>query len=318
MARRSREFWGVCYALAAYGCWGLVPIYWKAVAFVPGVEMVAHRCVWAIPLLALWLGTRGRFGHLMGVLRQLRAMRLLALTALLLGVNWLVFIWAVTHGHIVDASLGYFLNPLVNVLLGRLVLGEHFTRRQGLAVVLAMVGVAWMGIALGTVPWIALALAGTFGAYGLLRKRAGVDALLGLSGEVLLLFVPALAYLMVKGAGDQLHFLDHGWGGAALAAASGFLTVVPLVWFNEAAQRLRYSTLGFFQYLAPTGQFLLGVLAYHEAFPPERAVAFLIIWLAVLLYLRDAARGPRIISGSPLPRSGPGWTGPPEASGSGT
>lgn len=300
MGRPGPELAGVFYALAAYGTWGLVPIYWKAVAFVPGLEMVAHRTVWAVPLLALWLGPRRRLGQLFGVLGRAASRRRLCLTALLLACNWLVFIWAVTAGHLVEASLGYFLNPLVNVLLGRVVLGEQLTRRQGLAVGLALAGVAWMGFAGGAVPWIALVLAGTFGLYGLLRKQAGVDALLGLGSEVLILFLPALGYLLATGVSEGLAIGGRGVGPALLVAASGFLTVLPLVWFNEAARRLRYSTLGFFQYLAPTGQFLLGVLVYGEAFSGDRVLAFALIWAAVILYLGDAARGPRIIAGSPV------------------
>jgi len=292
---------GGLYATAAFGAWGLVPAYWKQVAFVPGPEMVAHRVLWALPVLLVLFARRHALGRLRGALAHSGHRRLLTITALLVGSNWLVFIWAVQEGHLLEASLGYYINPLVNVLLGRVFLGERLTRRQGVAVGVAAVGVAALTVGLGVVPFVALGLALTFGAYGLLRKQAGVDALTGLGVEVCLLAPLAVAGIGVFAAGGDARATAQGLGGIALVACSGPVTVLPLLWFAEGARRLRYSTLGFFQYLAPTGQFLLAVLAYGEAFTRSHAVAFPLIWLAVLLYLSDARRGARVIAGSPVP-----------------
>lgn len=300
-ASPSTELVGGLYATLAFGFWGFVPLYWKHVAFVPGLEMLAHRIVWAVPVLLALLALRGRLGRIREALGNPRHRRLLALTAALVASNWFVFIYAVTHDHVLDASLGYYLNPLVNVLLGFLFLGERLTRRQIAAVLLAAAGVATLVVAAGVFPWVALFLAGSFGSYGLLRKRAGVEALPGLAVEALLLLPLALGLLVVLSLRGEGAFLERGAGGALAIAASGLVTALPLLWFTEAARRLRYATVGFFQYLAPTGQFLLAVLVFGERFTTAHAVAFGAIWLAVALYLLDAARGPRVVSGSPVP-----------------
>jgi chloramphenicol-sensitive protein RarD len=280
---------GGLYAIAAFGAWGLVPLYWKAVRAVPGVEMVAHRVVWSVPVVLWLVARRRRLPETWAALRDAGHRRLLLCTSALVALNWLVFIWAVQRGVLVEASLGYYVNPLFNVLLGAVVLHERLRRLQWVAVALAAVGVLWLAVAQGAVPLTALALAGTFGLYGLLRKRAGVDALTGLSAETLLLAPVAilwLAWLVLRGdaAFPRLSAREMG-----LVAASGVVTALPLLWFAHAARRLRLATIGFFQYLAPTGQFLLAVLAFGEPFRYAQFAAFGFIWAAVALYLWDAA-----------------------------
>jgi chloramphenicol-sensitive protein RarD len=284
---------GALYAVLAYGAWGLVPLYWRVVRHVPGLEMVAHRVVWSVPVLWALVLLRGQRGAVGEALRDPRHRRLLGVTALLVAANWLTFIWAIQTDRVLEASLGYFVNPLVNVLLGTLVLGERLRRLQAVAVLVAAIGVLWLAIAMGTLPWISLALAITFGLYGLLRKQAGVGALPGLAAETVLLAPAALTGFAVLAGRGEAVFLHGTFEDALWIAASGVVTALPLLWFANAARRLRYVTLGFFQYLAPTGQFLLSVLAFGEPFTPAHAVAFPLIWIALVLYGVDSARGAR-------------------------
>lgn len=279
-------------AVAAFGTWGLAPLYWRLVREVPGVELVAHRVVWSVPIVLWLVARRRRLAEIAAVVRERRQFRTLVVTALLVAFNWLLFVWSIQRDLVLEASLGYYVNPLLNVALGALVLRERLSPRQAASVVLAAVGVTWLAVSQGTPPWIALALATTFACYGLLRKRARVDALVGLAVETLVLVpvaVALLAWLCFSGSADFLARPSL----AGLVALAGFVTALPLLWFANAARRLRLSTLGFFQYLAPTIQFLLAVLAFGEPFRPERAVAFAWIWAAVLLYAWDSLRAMR-------------------------
>ncbi len=287
---------GAVYAIAAFATWGLVPLYWRRVRDVPGLEMIAHRVVWSVPVLLAVVTMRRRLAGVLEAFRDRRHLALLAVTAVLVGANWLVFILAIQADRVLEASLGYYINPLFNVLLGCLLLGERLRRRQAVAVALATVGVAWLTFAVGAVPWISLLLAGTFGFYGLLRKKAGVDALVGLTVETLLLSPLAGTALVVLALRGEGGLVRSDAGHALLIVASGVITAFPLLWFANAARRLRYTTLGFFQYLAPTGQFLLAVLAFGEPFTRDHAITFGLIGAAVALYLYDtavAARGAR-------------------------
>jgi chloramphenicol-sensitive protein RarD len=288
---------GAAYAVAAYGAWGLAPVYWRAVRSVPPLEMVAHRVLWALPVMIALVAWRRRLAEVWRAIRAPGHRGLLLLTATLVSVNWLVFIWAIGADRILEASLGYFVNPLLNVLLGVVFLGERLRPGQTAAVLLATLGVAWLTVSLGALPWVALLLAGTFGAYGLLRKRAGVDALVGLAVETAFLAPVGAAYVALALARGESAVLRGGPGFAALVVASGLVTALPLLWFANAARRLRYATLGFFQYLAPTGQFLLAVVAYREPFTSAHAVAFACIWAAIALYVVETARASR----RPLP-----------------
>ncbi len=279
---------GALNALLAYGAWGLMPVYWKLVSAVPAPQMVAHRVVWSVVVLAVLLGAFRRWRVFARCLASPRQLLLLLLTATLIAGNWLIFIWAVQAGFVLNVSLGYFINPLVNVALGVIVLGERLRPRQGLAVLIAAAGVVYLGWQLGVVPWISLGLALSFAIYGLLRKLAPVDALVGLSVETLLLGPVAAAYLLWCAGTGRGAFPSGQWSLDALVVAAGLATALPLLWFANAARRLRYATLGFFQYLAPSVQLLLAVAVYGEAFTTVHAVTFGCIWAALLLYSADA------------------------------
>lgn len=262
-----------------------MPIYFKALRPVPALEILAHRIAWSALLLAAMLARRGAAGFRVPFRRS--RLPLLAATTALISTNWLVYIWAVEAGRIVEASLGYFVNPLVNVLLGVVFLGESLSRRQGVAVALAGAGVAVLVVRTGAFPWVSAVLAASFGLYGLLRKRAAVDSVGGLFGETVLLAPAALAYLALRAHAGTGAF---GTGAAvtSLLAATGPVTAFPLVWFGLALRRLRLSTMGLVQYLTPTSQFLLGVVLYREPFGPAHAAAFACIWASLALYTWDA------------------------------
>jgi chloramphenicol-sensitive protein RarD len=290
---RKEPLVGAAYATAAFGFWGLVPLYWRTVRFVPALELVAQRVLWALPIVLVLVARRRRFPEIAAALRDRRHRATLLVTAALVSVNWLMFVWAVEVGRVLESSLGYFLTPLVNALLGVLVLGERLRRRQVAAVLLGATGVIWLAVSIGAVPWVGLGLASTFGLYGLFRKRVGVDALIGLSVEALVLSVPAALLVASLAARGDLHTGDQGLPGTLRVAAAGAITALPLLWFAHAARRLRLVALGFFQYLSPTGQFLLAVFAFGETFTPAHGVAFAFIWAAILLYSVDAWRAAR-------------------------
>lgn len=279
---------GGLYALAAYGLWGLFPLYFKAVATVPAVEVLAHRILWTLAVIAVALGLGSGSGARLGrILASRRLAATLALSALALAVNWGTFVSAVAAGRVLECSLGYFINPLVTVLLAVVVLGERLRRRQWLAVALAALGVGYLIAATGVPPWIGFVLAVSFGLYGLLRKLAPVDPLTGLLVETLVLAPLALAYLgWLAASGDGA----FGRGDEALhllLMAGGPLTALPLVLFAAGARRIRLATLGLLQYVAPTGQFLLAVFVYGEPLTPHHAIAFAGIWAGLAVYSWD-------------------------------
>jgi chloramphenicol-sensitive protein RarD len=284
---RARATRGFLYALGAYFLWGLFPVYWKQLAAVPPLALLAHRVFWSFLFVAALIGLRRRGPELLRALRDPRARRAMALSTLLISVNWFLFIYAVNTDRVLSASLGYYMNPLLNVLLGRLVLGEKLRPAQLVAVALAAAGVANLAIARGGLPWISLTLAGTFALYGLVRKTAPVESLTGLAVETGLLAPVAVGYLLLA-PGTPL-VPDLPWWKLLLLAGSGAATAVPLLWFAEGARRLRLTTLGVIQYVAPTCQFLLAV-AYGEPFTPAHGVTFALIWSAVAIYARDALR----------------------------
>ena len=279
---------GAGYALAAFLLWGLNPIYFKAVASVPAYEVMVHRAVWSALLLAVLVTIGHKWRTVGQVLLSPRTLRALLLSAILIASNWYAYIWAVENARIVETSLGYFINPLVNVLLGLLFLRERLNVRQWAAVALAAVGVLNLTVQLGQLPWIALYLAISFGIYGLVRKTAPVDALGGLFIETALmtpaalLFIAWLAWMGAGALGTRSHAFD------LLLVASGVVTALPLLWFSAAARRLKLSTLGFFQYLSPTTQFLLGVFVWGEPFTRIHAVSFACIWVALAIITVDA------------------------------
>ncbi|MFQ5937111.1 MAG: EamA family transporter RarD [Acidiferrobacterales bacterium] len=279
---------GVLYGLAAFGIWGLSPIYFKLVGHVPAVEVLAHRVVWAMLLLWAMLLFRRRGRQLVNELRNRQRLLFYAATALLVSTNWLVFIWAIQNNRLLEASLGYYINPLVNVLLGMLFLHERLSLRQALAVALAAMGVTNLVVGYDTFPWIALVLAFSFGFYGLLRKKAGTDALVGLTVETVLLTPLALLFLGVRAAQGGGAFGHIGVGTDGLLAFAGVITAVPLLCFLQTARRLRLSTVGLMQYLAPTLNFLLAVSFYQEPFTSTHLVTFVCIWVALAIYTFDA------------------------------
>ncbi len=287
---------GLAYAFGAFFLWGLFPLYWKQLAGVPALEVVAHRTAWGFACLAVWVTLRRRWREVRAVAAVPRTLAVLATGATLIGFNWLLYIWAVTHGHIVDASLGYYLNPLVNVLLGIVVLRERLSRRQALAVSLAALGVSVLTVSHGRLPWIALALAGSFGLYGLVRKTVQADALVGLLWETALLAPLAILFLSFLAARGSGAFAEGSLLVSLLLALGGAVTVVPLLLFALGARALPLSTLGFVQYVSPSLQFLLGVFVYHEPFGAAHAVSFAFIWTALALLSlemrRRAARWP--------------------------
>jgi chloramphenicol-sensitive protein RarD len=287
----SRAKTGVFYALAAFAMWGLfVPLHFKLLAAVPALEILAQRIAWAsVFALGLILVSRQE-RKLAAVLVRNRRLALLCLSAALIGTNWLVYIWAVNAGHLVQTSLGYFINPLVNVALGILFLGERLHPAQLAACLLAATGVLILAVSSGELPWVALTLAFSFGFYGLVRKVVPVEPLVGFCIESFLLAPPALAYLVtILIQGHAVGFqgdlkLD------TLLVLTGLSTAAPLIWFTAAAQRLKLSTLGLLQYLAPSGQLALGVLVYGEAFGWVDALAFAAIWAALIVYTTSALR----------------------------
>lgn len=284
---------GVVFGLLAYGSWGFFPLFFKALAAVPPLEVLAHRIVWSALFLLAYLGARGRLRDLAAVARDRRTLLTLTATTALIAVNWYVFIWAVARGHVLQASLGYYINPLVNVVLGFLCLGERLRPAQRWCVLLAAAGVTWLGVSFGRVPLIALVLAGSFGLYGLLRKTVRADAPTGLACETLLLLPAALALLLHARSTGQLVFRHAGARTDLLLLAAGPLTALPLMWFADAARRLRLATLGFLQYISPSLQFALAVAVFGEPFTPAHRVAFACIWLALALYSLDTARALR-------------------------
>jgi chloramphenicol-sensitive protein RarD len=290
---RRHQATGVAAAAGSYLIWGLFPLYFRALAGVPAPEVLAHRILWSSVFMVLVVSAARRWGD---VLRQLRVpgtLPTLAASALLISTNWLVYIWAVHQGHVVEASLGYFVNPLVSVLLGVVFLHEPLSRRQAAAVALAAAGVLVLLVQAGRPPWVALTLAGTFGLYGLLRKRARVDPLAGLLAEVCMLLPLAGAWLGWLWLGGTAHF-GAGARVTLLLGASGVVTAVPLLLFAVGVGRLRLSTVGLLQYLNPTAQLLIAVFAFGEPFGAGHLVAFGCIWASLALYTADAlAGGPR-------------------------
>ena len=283
---------GFAFGVAAYGLWGVLPIYFKAIAAVAAVDIVAHRILWSLPFLALLLFASRGWSEVRQAIRRRRTLLLLLVTAVLIGINWLLYVHAVTSGHILAGSLGYYLNPLVNVLLGRFILNERLSWLQWSAIAIAAAGIlALIGGALEQL-WISLTLAATFATYGLLRKIALVDAVAGLAIETALLFPLAIGWLAWRLATGEPSFGANGTETALLVLA-GVVSTTPLLLFTAAARRLPYSTLGMLQFLAPTLQFLCAVWLYGEPFGRAHAIAFGAIWTALALYVLALIRVPR-------------------------
>jgi chloramphenicol-sensitive protein RarD len=283
---------GVAAALC-YLTWGLVPLYWHQLAAIDALELIAHRLVWSLVFLVAVLLVRRALPEIKTGLNSPRAVTVNLISSTLLTVNWLVYVWGINHGHIIECSLGYFLVPLLNVALGRIVLHEKLRPAQWAAIICAAAGVVLQLVQLGRLPWIALALAVTFGLYGLLRKQSPLGPLTGLAVETALLAPLAAAYLLWRHHTGEGALGRVDWPTHVLVLSAGVITAVPLLLFAYGARRIRLSTLGLLQYIAPTVQFALGVWVYHEPFSRDRALSFAFIWAGLALYTIDGVRTQR-------------------------
>ncbi len=274
---------GFLLGLGAYVAWGFFPLYWPLLAPSEPVEVLAHRVLWSLVSVAALLVAARKWAALRSVLRDGRTMGFIGVGAVVIGVNWILFIWGVNNGHVVEVSLGYFINPLVTILIGVLLLGERLRPLQWAALAVAFAAVVELTIDYGTLPWLALALAGTFATYGLMKKKANVGAVEGLAMETALLVPLAGGYLVFLQAAGTSTFGAHGWGHAVLLATTGLVTVIPLLLFGGAATRVPMATLGLLQYVTPTLQFLIGLLVFREEMTTARWVGFAMVWAALLL-----------------------------------
>jgi len=279
---------GILNAFGAYFLWGLVPIYWKFLKHVPALQLIGHRIVWSFLLLAAFLFVTRRWRKLWTLASDRTILGIYVVAALLCGFNWLIYVWAVNAGFIVEASLGYFITPLFSVLLGVVFLRERLRLLQSISVGLAGAGVLYLALALRRAPWIALGLALTFGLYGLAKKKAPLSSSYGLTLESGILFLPGLLFLVYQDWIGQGAFFHTGLRSDVLMAGAGLITTVPLVLFTSAAQQIPLTTVGLMQYLTPTCQLLLGVLVYGEAFSRTQALGFGIVWVALAVFCTEA------------------------------
>ncbi|MFJ4838285.1 EamA family transporter RarD [Streptomyces sp. NPDC088746] len=293
MEGKNEQRAGLLYGIGAYGMWGLVPLFWPLLEPSGAVEILAHRMVWSLGVVGIALLFLRRWAWIGELLRQPRRLGLIAIAATVISVNWGLYIWSVNNGHVVEASLGYFINPLVTIAMGVLLLGERLRPVQWTAVATGFAAVLVLAIGYGQPPWISLVLAFSFATYGLVKKKVDMGGLESLAAETAVLFVPALGFLLWLGASGDATFLAGGAGHGALLAATGLVTAIPLVCFGAAAIRVPLSVLGLLQYLAPVFQFALGILYFHEEMPPERWAGFALVWVALMLLTWDALRTAR-------------------------
>lgn len=279
---------GLWIAVASFVLWGLMPLYWHLLNAVPSLQIVAHRIVWSTLLVTAWLCWKFGRHWLRDILREPRKAAMLALSGVLIAFNWGLYIWAVNAGHVIETSLGYFIGPLVSVMLGVLFLGERLRAVQWLAIALAFAGVLWLTFQYGRPPLIALGLAVSFAVYGLVRKLVAVEAVTGLGVENVYLFAPALALMLWGETHGQGGFVGGwGWGTDVLLVIAGALTALPLIGFAYAVRRVSLTAIGLLQYVAPTLQFLIGVLILREPFNAERAIGFVIIWIGLAVFASE-------------------------------
>jgi chloramphenicol-sensitive protein RarD len=279
---------GLIAGLAAFGTWGLIPVYWKLLSNLPASEILAHRFVWTSAFLIALLSWQGRWREVRDATRSRRALLYCFASGLAISVNWLFFIWAVNVGRVIETSLGYFMTPLVNVLFGALFLRERLTRWQLVSVFLALAGVLNLTLGYGKFPWLALILCFSFGLYGLLRKKSGVRPIPGLFLETTLLTPIAAIYLLQLQATGTASSLSAPWSMILILISTGVVTGLPLVWFGHAARHLRMTTVGFLQYIAPSCSFFLGVYLYHEPFTRAHLITFTFIWIALIIFTAEA------------------------------
>ena len=279
---------GLLYAFGAYFTWGLFPIYWKYLSHVSALQLLGHRILWSFALLLLILVFTGQVDSLRRKIFDLKTLRIYSIAAVLIGINWLTYVWAVNAGFIVETSLGYFINPLISVVLGMIFFKERLRPLQWVPVVLAALGVTYLTISYGRLPWIALTLAFSFGFYGLVKKLAPLSSVHGLTLETGILLFPAALYLVSSEIAGTAAFTHTGLGSDILMIGAGLVTTIPLLMFAGAARRIPLSMIGFMQYLAPTMQFLIGVFIYKEPFSTQQLIGFSIVWLGLLLFAAES------------------------------
>ena len=285
---------GIWYGIGAYVAWGLLPLYWKQIEQVSAGQLIGHRIVWSFLMLAAVTSLSAQWTALREAVGTPGVVRSYALAAVLITINWFIYVWSVNSGFIVETSLGYFINPLVSVVFGVLVFGERLRRLQWLAVTLAAAGVLYLTFAYGALPWISLVLALSFGTYGLVKKKAPLGSMHGLTVETAILLVPAVLYLVyVERAGDGA-FVHRGLSVDALLVSTGLVTTVPLLMFASAVQRTPLSTIGVLQYIAPTLQLLLGVFVYGEPFTHTQFIGFAIVWAGLIVFGLDGVLSRRV------------------------
>lgn len=275
---------GIWYALAAYGIWGLFPLYWKPLHDVPALQIIGHRIGWSFILLVVIILVTKQWGAFRAAIANRRTLLAYTATAMLISINWLVYVWAINAGYIVESSLGYFINPLLSVLLGVIFLRERLRVWQWLPLALAALGVVIVSVSYGSFPWISVSLALSFGLYGLVKKKAPLNSLYGLTLETGIVFVPALIYLITVDAQGQGAFLHTDILSNLLMIGAGAVTAIPLMLFSSATQRIPLSMVGILQYITPTTQFLLGVFLYKEPFTMIQLVGFSLVWLALIFF----------------------------------
>ncbi|MDG4878009.1 EamA family transporter RarD [Mesorhizobium sp. WSM4935] len=293
---------GFLLALGAYFLWGLLPFYMKAVAHLPLAEVIANRVVWSVPIAAAVLIWAGRTADFKAAIRSPKSLAMAALTAVLISINWGIYVWAISVGRTVETALGYYINPLVVIVVGAVLLGERLDRLQIVAVALAAIAVTVLTVEAGKLPWVSLALAFSFAAYGFFRKTLPIGPSQGFLLEVLLLSVPALCYIVYLIATGQDHFISSTGADTALLTGCGPITAVPLLLFAFGARLLRLSTIGIMQYIAPTMVFLIAVLVFDEPFGATQAIAFALIWTALAMYSWSMFRGREVRPPAPATR----------------
>lgn len=275
---------GILYALGAYITWGIFPVYWKILHGVPALQLLSHRIVWSFLFLLAFVILARQWRSFKDAISHRHVLLIYLAAAVLIGINWLTYVWAVNAGFIVETSLGYFINPLLNVLLGVIIFRERLRRFQWIPVFLAAAGVIYLTLVYGQLPWIALTLAVSFGIYGVVKKIAPLGSLYGLFLETGILFVPAVIWIVYSDVIGTGAFLRAGTGTSLLLVGAGLVTTIPLLMFASAAQRIPLSLLGIFQYISPTLQFLLGVLVYREPFDRNHMIGFCIVWVALIIF----------------------------------
>lgn len=275
------------YAISAYVIWGLLTIFWKTLQHVPALQLICHRIVWSCVLLTAYVLVSGQAKKLFDSAKTLSVLRIYTAAALFITTNWLIFVWGVNAGYVVETSLGYFINPLVSVLIGVVFLHERLRRGQWHAVVLAGIGVLVLGFAYGAIPWIALTLAFSFAFYGLIKKHASLNSIQGLTLETMIIFLPALGYLIYAETQHTGALMHTDINTNLMLVATGVITIVPLLMFSSAARSISLTHIGILQYLAPTIQFLVGVFIYHESVTRHQYIGFGLVWTALFIFALD-------------------------------